>query len=67
LKNIPKDWYGEKGRLNEEIIKKYVPDCKERIFYLSGPHSMVAGFEEVLLKMRIKPISIKKDFFPGYV
>lgn len=67
LENIPKDWYGEKGRLNEEIIKKYVPDYKERIFYLSGPHSMVAGFEEVLLKMGIKPISIKKDFFPGYV
>jgi len=67
LENVPKDWHGEKGRLNENIIKKHVPDYKERFFYLSGPHAMVAGFEEVLHAMGIRPTNIKKDFFPGYV
>lgn len=67
LENIPKDWKGEKGRLDKDLIKKYASDYKERIFYLSGPHAMVSGFEEVLYKMGVKPTNIKKDFFPGYV
>ena len=67
LENIPKDWKGEKGRLSKDLIKKYVSDYKERIFYLSGPHAMVSGFEEVLYEMGVKPTNIKKDFFPGYV
>ncbi|MBI3984350.1 MAG: oxidoreductase [Candidatus Levybacteria bacterium] len=67
LESIPKDWKGEKGRLDENMLKKYVSDYKERIFYLSGPHSMVMGFEEVLGKMGISKTNIKKDFFPGYV
>lgn len=66
LENIPKNWNGEKGRVSEEMIKKYVSDYKKNIFYLSGPHSFVAGFEGVLRKMGVKSNSIKKDFFPGY-
>ncbi|OGH06751.1 MAG: hypothetical protein A2171_01755 [Candidatus Levybacteria bacterium RBG_13_35_9] len=66
LENIPKDWKGEKGRINSQMIKKHVPDFKYRSFYLSGPRPMVVGFEEVLRKMGIKGDSIKKDFFPGY-
>lgn len=64
--NILKNWSGEKGRVSEEMLKKYVPDYNEAIFYLSGPHSLVAGFEGVLRKMGIKGNNIKKDFFPGY-
>lgn len=66
LGNIPKNWNGEKGRIGEEMLKKYVPDYNEATFYLSGPHLLVAGFEGVLRKMGIKGHSIKKDFFPGY-
>lgn len=67
LENIPKDWKGEKGRLSMQMIKKYVPDYKDRVFYLSGPHSMVSGFEDVLAQMGVSITNIKKDFFPGYV
>lgn len=67
LENIPNDWQGEKGRINNQIIKKYVPDFNERYFYLSGPHTMVSGFEEVLINMGISKNKIKKDFFPGFV
>jgi len=67
LDNIPKNWKSEKGRITGEMIKKYAPDFKERSFYLSGPHAMVIGFEEVLHSLRIDGSKIKKDFFPGYV
>lgn len=67
LDTIPSAWKGFRGKLTEEIIKKEVPDYKKAKFYLSGPHSMVVGFEDVLKKMGIKKSNIKKDFFPGYV
>lgn len=65
--NIPKDWQGEVGRINEKMIKQKVPDYLERIFYLSGPHFMVTSFEDVLRKMGVSREKIKTDFFPGYV
>ncbi len=57
----------EAGRLTGEMIKNNVPDFKDRIFYLSGPHGMVTGFEEVLRLIGISSQKIKTDFFPGYV
>jgi len=56
-----------KGHLSGELIKHYVPDLKQRVFYISGTHSMVESLEESLLALGIKHSNIKIDFFPGYV
>lgn len=55
------------GFINAEMIAKEVPDYKERIFYISGPHVMVKAFEDALSKMGISKSNIKVDFFPGFV
>ena len=55
------------GFINEEMIRKEVPDFAERVFYISGPHVMVSAFETTLNKMGIKSRDIKVDFFPGFV
>ncbi len=54
------------GRVNNKIIVQEIPDFKDRYFYLSGPHAMVAGFETLLKQMGIPANQIKIDFFPGY-
>lgn len=54
------------GHLEPEVITKEVPDYRERIFYISGPHSMVDAFEKTLKDMGIPNNQIKIDFFPGY-
>lgn len=64
---VPKGWEGKVGRITPEIIKEEVPDYMERIFYLSGPHAMVSGYEQTLREMGVPPLHIKTDFFPGYV
>lgn len=64
-KSAPAGWSGHAGRLSESVIIKEVPDYKERLFYLSGPHAMVVGFEESLKKIGIKKKNIKTDYFPG--
>lgn len=56
----------EVGYIDEKMIRQEVADFKERIFYISGPHSMVDAFEKVLKEMGISGKQIKVDFFPGY-
>lgn len=64
--SVPPNWSGYKGRLSEEVIKKEIPDYKNTTYYLSGPHPMVVGFEDILRKIGVGQSHIKKDFFPGY-
>jgi ferredoxin-NADP reductase len=67
VENVPQSWQGKKGRITPEMIKEEVSDYQDRIFYLSGPHAMVTGFENTLKQMGIPNNRIKKDFFPGFV
>jgi ferredoxin-NADP reductase/Na+-translocating ferredoxin:NAD+ oxidoreductase RnfD subunit len=64
---IPQGWQGRVGRVNAQMIQQEVPDYLERVFYLSGPHQMINGYEKILREMGIKDHQIKKDFFPGFV
>ncbi len=54
------------GRIDAALIARTVPDYRERIFYLSGPRSMVNAFEKTLRGMGIPGRRIKTDFFPGF-
>ncbi len=55
------------GLITPDIIKKEVPDYLERMFYVSGPRSMVVAFEHTLHKIGVHRTRIKTDFFPGFV
>jgi ferredoxin-NADP reductase len=52
--------------IDARTISQNIPDYKERIFYLSGPHGMVNAFQELLQSMGVKENHIKTDFFPGF-
>jgi ferredoxin-NADP reductase len=54
------------GIIDASLIMKEVPDYKDRMFYISGPHSMVTIFEKTLSGMGIPKNKIKMDFFPGF-
>lgn len=65
-KAVPPDWTGGIGRITPELIQKEIPDFQERVFYLSGPHSMVNAYEETLRSLGVSSSRIKIDFFPGF-
>lgn len=65
--NKPHEFPYYYGRIDDSLIKKTVPDYAERMFYISGPHAMVAGISQTLRKIGIKSKNIKQDFFPGLV
>ncbi len=61
------EWSGENGRINTDMIKKYVTDINKPIFYLSGPQAMVKAMREILInKLRVNEDNIKTEEFSGY-
>jgi ferredoxin-NADP reductase len=65
-KEVPMEWTGRVGRINETLIEKEIPDFTKRHFYLSGPNAMVESYEHLLKKMGVQDNHIKKDYFPGF-
>ena len=66
VKELPLGWQGYNAMLNPDIVKKETPDYLERTFYISGPHSMIMGLENMLQSMGVPRRQIKTDFFPGF-
>ncbi len=66
LTKVPAGWTGRQGYIDPHMITTEVPDYRQRIFYLSGPNSMVEHFKSVLNSMGVSKHNIKTDFFPGY-
>jgi ferredoxin-NADP reductase len=64
---LPPNWGGEVGYIDANMIARQVPDYKDRLFYISGSHTMVAAFKDILRGMGIHRSRIKTDFFPGLV
>lgn len=65
-KNVPDKWKGYGGKIDAKLIKATLPDYKERVFYLSGPHGLVQYLEEELALLKIPATQVKTDYFPGY-
>ena len=66
LKNKTLPWTGRIGRLDEKMIKEEVKDYQNRIFYISGPPSLVSGMAKTIQGMGLGRGQIKTDFFPGF-
>src|SRR3989338_4148495 len=65
-KATPPSWTGERGYVDAAMIEREVPDYRERAFYISGPHSIVAAFGDTLRQLGIPSSKIKTHYFPGY-
>lgn len=54
------------GMIDADLILREVPDYKERLFYISGPHGMVESFKRTLADLGVRRSRIKTDYFPGF-
>ena len=55
------------GSISSAVIRQYIPDFKECMFYISGTHHMVEDMQIILHELGVHHRNIKIDFFPGYV
>jgi ferredoxin-NADP reductase/Na+-translocating ferredoxin:NAD+ oxidoreductase RnfD subunit len=66
-KNIGlKTIYATDSKIDSEKIRSFIPDFKERVFFISGPYGYVQSVEQTLLSMGVKLGNIVTDYFPGY-
>ena len=65
--SVPVGWSGVAGRITGAVLAERVPDYKERMFYISGPESMVESYKKTLRGVGVSVNKIKTDYFPGYM
>jgi ferredoxin-NADP reductase len=66
LTGVPADFDHQEGLVTRNMIVQKVPDYQERVFYISGPRTMIESFQKTLKEMGIPKRNIKTDFFPGF-
>ncbi len=56
----------ENGRINENLIKKYVRNITLSKFYITGPQVMVENLYSIIKNLNVSDEQIFKEDFPGY-
>jgi ferredoxin-NADP reductase len=59
-------WNGETGRINKEMLSKYLNDLRGPIYYIAGPPAMVSGMRKMLVECGVDEDDIRTDEFAGY-
>lgn len=62
----PSEWDGELGRVNAEMIKKYVYDISGSKYYFAGPQAMVNELKQIVIDMGVSKERIIAEEFEGY-
>jgi ferredoxin-NADP reductase len=60
------DWKGETGSIDVDMIKRYLPDYKENMFYTCGPPGMVEAMERLIESLGLPKEKLKRELFSGY-
>lgn len=60
------NWEGITGRIDENLIRKLVPDVSVPIFMVSGPPAMVDAVEQTLGKLGLGAGRVRSEKFTGY-
>jgi ferredoxin-NADP reductase len=58
--------YLTQGHIDSAKISGFIPDFKQRTFYISGPYGFVNAAETSLLQLGVGFDNIITDYFPGY-
>jgi ferredoxin-NADP reductase len=66
VNEITAQWKGVTGIINAELVKQYLPDYKENIFYACGPPPMVEAMEKLVLNLGLPKEKLKREYFTGY-
>jgi len=56
-----KDWKGETGHIDREMIEKYVTDVEKKLWYICGPPPMVDAMKRILKQMKIPAEKLRAE------
>lgn len=61
-----REWKGETGFINKDMLKKYLPTLQGPIYYLAGPPGMVTAMRGILTEAGADEDDIRTEEFSGY-
>lgn len=61
-----REWRGETGFINKEMLAKYLPTLHGTIYYGAGPPAMVAAMRRMLMQAAVDRGDIRTEGFSGY-
>jgi len=61
-----KFWQGERGFIDESMLKRYLADIKKALYYVVGPPGFVEAMQEMLEKAGVEKTNIYLERFVGY-
>lgn len=64
--DAPADWDGERGRVDEAMLRRHLTDLNAPIYYLAGPEGMVKAMRQLLVDSGVNEDNIRTEEFPGY-
>ncbi|MFB6215452.1 MAG: ferredoxin--NADP reductase [Candidatus Aenigmatarchaeota archaeon] len=57
----PDGWDGETGRIDEDMVEKYVDNIQDKLWYVCGPMDMAKAMEDMLSDMGVPGEKIKTE------
>ena len=61
-----REWKGETGFINKDMLTKHLPSLQGPIYYLAGPPAMVAAMRRMLIEAGVDEDDIRTEEFSGY-
>ena len=59
-------WQGERGRIDREMLARYIPDLSAPIYYVAGPTGMTDELRSMLEEVGISRDDVRSEKFTGY-
>jgi ferredoxin-NADP reductase len=59
-------WDGERGKINRQMLEKYLGGLPSAIYYITGPPGFVAGMRTMLAETGIDDDNVRTEEFGGY-
>lgn len=66
MRRSKKTWSGETGRIDQEMLSKYLNQLRGPIYYVAGPPALVSGMRKMLVASGVDEDDIRSDEFSGY-
>lgn len=66
MRRSKKTWSGETGRIDQEMLSKYLNELRGPIYYVAGPPALVSGMRKMLVASGVDEDDIRSDEFSGY-
>src|SRR5215510_7163673 len=66
MRRSKKTWNGETGRIDQEMLSKYLNELRGPIYYVAGPPALVGGMRKMLVASGVDEDDIRSAEFAGY-